>query len=97
MSKHRIWFQGATDRSLMMPYIRRVEAHFREVLEPDFDFSFNTTTPPVTTTHALTEFRAARNFIRNAIDAERQGYDCVAVNHFQDAGAFLASGGQRGP
>jgi len=90
MSKYRIWFQGATDRTLMGPYISKVEPHFRAILEPEFDFTFNTTTPAVTTTHALTEFRAARNFIRNAIEAERQGYDCVAITHFQDAGLMEA-------
>jgi Asp/Glu/hydantoin racemase len=90
MSKYRIWFQGATDRAMMGPYIDRVEPHFRKILEPDFSFTFNTTTPPVTTTHALTEFRAARNFIRNTVEAERQGYDCVAITHFQDAGLMEA-------
>lgn len=86
MSKYRIWFQGATDRALMAPYIAKVEAHFRAVLDPEFDFTFNTTTPPATTTHALTEYRVGRNFIRNAVEAERQGYDVVAVTHFQDPG-----------
>ncbi len=90
MSKYKIWFQGATDRTLMAPYLAKVEAHFKAILEPDFTFTLNTTTPPVTTTHALTEFRAARNFIRNAIEAERQGYDAVAINHFQDAGLMEA-------
>lgn len=90
MSKYKIWFQGATDRKLMGPYIDKVEPHFRAILEPEFEFSFNTTTPPVTTTHALTEFRAARNFIRNVVEAERQGYDCVAITHFQDAGLMEA-------
>lgn len=86
----KIWFQGGTDRALMGPYIDRVEAHFKAILEPGSTFSFNTTTPPITTTHALTEFRAARNFIRNAVEAERQGYDCVAITHFQDAGLMEA-------
>ena len=86
MKKHRIWFQGATDRALMAPYIAKVEAHFRAILDPEFDFTFNTTTPPATTTHALTEYRVGRNFIRNAVAAERQGYDVVAVTHFQDPG-----------
>jgi Asp/Glu/hydantoin racemase len=90
MSKYKIWFQGATDRALMAPYLAKVEAHFKAILEPDFSFTLNTTTPPVTTTHALTEFRAARNFIRNVIEAERQGYDAVAINHFQDAGLMEA-------
>jgi allantoin racemase len=83
---HRIWFQGATDRIHMAPYIARVEAHFNAILDPGFSWTFNTTTPPATTTHALTEFRCGRNFIRNAIEAERQGYDAVAVTHFQDPG-----------
>ena len=82
----KIWFQGATDRALMSPYIAKVEAHFKAVLDADSTFSFNTTTPPATTTHALTEYRVGRSFIRNAIQAEKEGYDVVAVTHFQDPG-----------
>jgi len=82
----KIWFQGATDRALMSPYIAKVEAHFKAILEPGSEFSFNTTTPPATTTHALTEYRVGRNFIKNAIRAEREGCDVVAVTHFQDPG-----------
>ena len=82
----KIWFQGATDRALMSPYIAKVEAHFRSILDADSTFSFNTTTPPATTTHALTEYRVGRNFIKNAIQAEKEGYDAVAVTHFQDPG-----------
>ena len=84
MSKYRIWFQGATDRQFMAPYIAKVEAHFKAILDPDFSFSFNTTTPPATTTHALTEYRIGAAFIRGAVRAEKEGYDAVAINHFQD-------------
>jgi len=83
---YRIWFQGATDRVAHGPYISKVEPHLKAILDPEFSCTFNTTTPPVTTTHAVTEFRAARNFIRNAVEAERQGYDAIAITHFQDAG-----------
>lgn len=86
MEKYRIWFQGATDRALMASYIAKVEAHFKAILDPEFEFTFNTTTPPATTTHALTEYRVGQNFIRSAVEAERQGYDAVAVTHFQDPG-----------
>jgi allantoin racemase len=86
MSQYKIWFQGATDREFMAPYIAKVEAHFKSVLDPDFTCTFNTTTPPATTTHSLTEYRVGYNFIRSAVDAERQGYDAVAVTHFQDPG-----------
>ncbi len=86
MSQYKIWFQGATDRVAHAPYIGKVEPHLKAILDPEFAWTFNTTTPPATTTHALTEFRIARNFIRNAVEAERQKYDAIAITHFQDAG-----------
>src|SRR5687768_6014615 len=84
--KFKIWFQGATDRVHMAPYISKVEAHLKNILDPEFSATFHTTTPPATTTHAITEFRVARNLIRNAVEAERQGYAAMAITHFQDAG-----------
>lgn len=84
--KFRIWFQGATDRIQHGAYISRVEPHLKRILDPEFRCTFNTVTPPATTTHALTEFRMARAFVRNVVEAERQGYDAVAITHFQDAG-----------
>ena len=85
-SQYRIWFQGATDRVHMAPYISKVEAHLKAILDPGFSGTFNTTTPPATTTHSLTEFRIAGAFVRGAIEAQRQGYDAMAITHFQDAG-----------
>ena len=86
MSKYKIWFQGATDRVHMAPYINKVEAHLKSILDPDFSATFHTTTPPATTTHAVTEFRIAGNLIRNAVKAEQEGYAAMAITHFQDAG-----------
>jgi len=85
-AQHRIWFQGATDRVHMAPYISKLEAHLKDVLDPQFSATFHTTTPPATTTHAITEFRIARNLIRNAVEAQKQGYSAMAITHFQDAG-----------
>jgi len=86
MSTQKIWFQGATDRVHMAPYLDKLEPHLNAILDPGFSATFHTTTPPATTTHALTEFRIARNLIRNAVEAERQGYAAMAITHFQDAG-----------
>ena len=83
---YKIWFQGATDRVHMAPYIAKVEAHLKSILDPEFSATFHTTTPPATTTHAITEFRVARNLIKNAVEAEKQGYDAMVITHFQDAG-----------
>jgi len=81
----KIWFQGATDRVHMAPYITKVEAHLKATLEPTTSFIFNSTTPPATTTHALTEYRIGAAFVRGAVNAARQGYDAMAITHFQDA------------
>jgi len=83
--KMKIWFQGATDRVHMAPYISRVEAHLKATLEPTTTFTFNSTTPPATTTHALTEYRIGAAFVRGAVKAARAGYDAMAITHFQDA------------
>jgi allantoin racemase len=83
---HKIWFQGATDRVHMAPYIAKLEAHLKSILDPEFSATFHTTTPPATTTHAITEFRIAGNLIRNAVKAEQEGYAAMAITHFQDAG-----------
>ena len=85
-SQYRIWFQGATDRVHMAPYISKVEAHLKSILDPEFTCTFNATTPPATTTHALTEYRLGAAFVASAVEAERQGYDAMAITHFQDAG-----------
>ncbi len=83
---HQIWIQGATDRVAHSPYITQLEAHVKRIIDPAFSHSFNTTTPPATTTHAVTEFRMARNFMKNAVIAQQQGYSAIAISHFQDAG-----------
>jgi len=87
---YRIWLQGATHRSVHSAYVDRLETFMKSVLEPGFDFRFNGSEPPATTTHALTEFRIAAQVIRNAVQAEREGFDAVAVSHFQDAGLHEA-------
>lgn len=81
----KIWFQGATDRVHMAPYIAKVEAHLKAILEPGVTYTFNTTSPPATTTHALTEYRIGAAFVRGAVEAERQGFHAMAITHFQDA------------
>lgn len=84
--QYRIWFQGATDRAAHSAYISRLEPFLRRIVAPEFEIQFNTVTPPATTTHAITELRMARAFVRNAVRAEREGFDVVAITHFQDAG-----------
>ena len=62
----------------MAPYIAKVEAHLKSILDLDFAATFHTTTPPATTTHAITEFGIAANLIHNAVKAEQEGYAAMA-------------------
>lgn len=84
--KYRVWAQGATDQVGHRHYLDKLLPHLQACADPEFSVDFKTTTPSVTTLHALSEFRFARAAIRAAIDAERQGYDAYFMNHFQDAG-----------
>lgn len=95
--RYRIWIQGGTDKVHMGPYLAKLEPHLAASADPDFELSFHTITPSITTTHALSEFRLARAVIRAAVQAEREGYDGFAINHFQDAGLAEAKSVTRLP
>lgn len=84
--KYRIWAQGGTDHIGHASCLAKLLPHLQSVPDPGFSLDFQTITPSVTSTHALTEFRFGRAAIRGAIEAKRQGYDAYLMNHFQDAG-----------
>lgn len=89
-SKHklRIWAQGATHPTHHQSYLAALLPHMQACLDPDFELTFHTITPPVTTVHALSEFRFSREVIRGAIEAEKSGCDVFFMNHFQDVGLY---------
>jgi len=89
-SKYQIWAQGATDQVGHRSYLAALLPYMQSCVDPDFALTFHTTTPSVTTIHALSEFRFSREVIRGAIKAERQGYDVFFMNHFQDVGLYEA-------
>jgi len=88
--KFRIWAQGATDQVGHKTYLAKLLPHVQACVDPEFEVEFHTTTPSVTTVHALSEFRFSREVIRGAIRAEREGYDVFFMNHFQDVGMYEA-------
>jgi allantoin racemase len=88
--KFRIWAQGATDQTGHRSYLAALLPHMQACVDPDFELTFHTITPSVTTVHALSEFRFSREVIRGAIQAERDGCDVFFMNHFQDVGLYEA-------
>lgn len=88
--KLRIWAQGATGQIPHRDYLATLLPHMQYCLDPNFELTFHTITTPVTTVHALSEFRFSREVIRNAIAAEKEGCDVYFMNHFQDVGLYEA-------
>jgi len=88
--KSRIWAQGATDQVGHRNYLAELLPHMKACTDPGFELEFKTMTPSITTVHALSEFRFSREVVRNAIAAEREGYDVFFMNHFQDVGLYDA-------
>lgn len=88
--KFRIWAQGATHQTAHGNYLGELLPHMQACLDRDFELTFHTITPPVTTVHALSEFRFSREVIRGAIEAEKTGFDVFFMNHFQDVGLYEA-------
>lgn len=82
----RIWYQGFTDPVEHAEYFGRLQALVSEVAEPGVRVECHGVVPSAKDVHGLTEFRCAGQAIRNAIQAEREGYDAFVLGHFQDAG-----------
>ena len=88
--KFRLWAQGATGQGPHQHYLAALLPHMQNCVDPDFELTFHTIATPVTTVHALSEFRFSREVIRNAIAAEKDGCDVFFMNHFQDVGLYEA-------
>jgi Asp/Glu/hydantoin racemase len=82
----RIWYQGFTDPAEHHEYFGRLQALVSEVADAGTSVECHGVVPSAKDVHGLTEFRCAGQAIRNAIEAEKQGYDAFILGHFQDAG-----------
>lgn len=85
-SLRRVWYQSFVDPVEQRPYIDRLKDHLASVADPGFTFEVHGISPPDRYLHPITEFRIAGHVIRNAIEAERQGYDAFVIGHFQEPG-----------
>jgi allantoin racemase len=62
------------------------------VAAPYLSFEVHGLDPPDHLFHPLTEFRCAAQTIRNALEAERAGYDAFIIGHFQEPGLLEIRG-----
>src|SRR5437868_6275016 len=82
----RIWYQSFVDPEEQAPYLDRLRERLRRHAAPGVTVDVFGVTPPDRFFHPLTEFRCADQAIRNALAAERQGYDAFVIGHFQEPG-----------
>jgi allantoin racemase len=88
----RIWYQSFVQPTGQKPYIERLQAFLDHAAVPSVQFEVHGLDPPDRHFHALTEFRCAAQTIRNALEAERAGYDAFVIGHFQEPGLLEIRG-----
>ena len=91
-SPARLWYQSFVHPVEQAPYIKRLQALLDASASPGVKFEVHGLDPPDHLFHPLTEFRCAAQAIRNALEAERAGYDGFVVGHFQEPGLLEMRG-----
>jgi Asp/Glu/hydantoin racemase len=82
----RLWYQSFVHPVEQAPYIERLQGVLDAVASPGIRIEVHGLDPPDHLFHPLTEFRCAAQTIRNALEAERAGYDAFVIGHFQEPG-----------
>ena len=88
----RIWYQSFVHPTEQAPYIERLQEFLDKAASPSIKFEVHGLDPPDRHFHPLTEFRCAAQAIRNALEAERAGYDAFVIGHFQEPGLLEIRG-----
>jgi Asp/Glu/hydantoin racemase len=88
----RVWYQSFVHPTEQAPYIERLQSFLDKAAAPGTRFEVHGLDPPDRHFHPLTEFRCAAQVIRNAVEAERAGYDAFVIGHFQEPGLLEMRG-----
>jgi allantoin racemase len=90
LNRVKVWYQSFVDPSGQSAYFKTLTKTLKTAAGNSVAFDVHGIVPPDLELHRLTEFRCARQVIRHAVEAERQGYDAFAIGHFQDGGLYEA-------
>lgn len=85
----RIWYQSFTDHDETRLYHDRLAEHIARAARPGTVIDVVGMSPPARR-HRITETRCALDAVKNAIRAEREGWDAFILGHFQDSGLWDA-------
>lgn len=93
----RLFYQSYVNTALARPYLDRLRSHLEQVKSPGTEIVVEELSPPDSYAHPIFELRAAAWIVRNAIRAEREGFDAVVLGHIQDSGLWEARSAVRIP
>lgn len=88
----KVWYQSFVDPAQQSAYCGELTRTLESLATDGTTFDVHGISPPDLELHRLTEFRCARQVIRNAVTAQQEGYDAFAIGHFQDGGLYEARG-----
>lgn len=86
----KIWYQSFVDPDQQAPYFRQLNKALVSLGDTGVTYHLKGLSPPDQELNRVTEFRCAVQVVRNAITAQRDGYDAFAIGHFQDGGLYEA-------
>jgi len=86
----KIWYQSFVDPAEQATYFRELAKVLAAASDPGTIFELKGIVPPDRELNRLTELRCAVQVVRNAIAAEREGFNAFVIGHFQDGGLYEA-------
>jgi Asp/Glu/hydantoin racemase len=86
----RIWHQSYVDYENGATYWDALRPHLAASASQGVSVEVHGVTPHDNYAHPIVEFRCARQVVKNAVRAEREGWDAFVFGHFQDAGLLEA-------
>lgn len=85
----KIWYQSFTDTVETANYHDRLVKYAHRAARPSTSIDVKGMSPP-SRRHRITELRCGLDVVRNAIQAQQEGYDAFLLGHFQDSGLYEA-------
>jgi allantoin racemase len=82
----RLQYQSFTDDKTFGPYLEHLRAALKRAADPGTQIDKVLMSPPDGYAHSAVETRCGYQAMRNAVHAERAGYDGFVIGHFQDSG-----------
>jgi Asp/Glu/hydantoin racemase len=80
----KVWYQSFVHPVQQAPYVKRLQVMIDSIAAPGIRFEVKGLDPPLRDFDALSELRCGAQMIRNAIEAEKRGYDAFVLGHFQE-------------